>query len=161
MNLYVLRHGIAEYGRAGEPDSARRLTEEGIRKLQVILERARKAKVQPAVIVSSPYERARHTARLAREILGVETDVVETAVLTPEKRPEAVWGEVREFAGLESVMVVGHNPLLSSLGSWVLGAPGGTIAMKKGALAHYQVTHVASRPTAHLMWLLTAATAGA
>lgn len=161
MNLYVLRHGIAEYGHAGEPDSARRLTDDGIRKLEVILKRAHDAKVQPAVILTSPYERARHTAEIARRMLGVESDLVITAALTPEKHPEGVWDEVREMAATGSAMVVGHNPLLSAFSSWLLDAPGGTIAMKKGALAYFQITRVQARPTAHLMWLLTAATAGA
>ena len=43
MQIYLLRHGIAEDGKPGRPDSERALTEEGREKLRRVLKRARSA----------------------------------------------------------------------------------------------------------------------
>ena len=55
MQIYRLRHGIAEDTRPGEADADKALTPEGIKRLREILKRARTASVAPAVIVTSPY----------------------------------------------------------------------------------------------------------
>jgi phosphohistidine phosphatase SixA len=47
MFVYVLRHGIAEEARPGDPDAARALTVEGRKKLAAVLERAKKAGAAP------------------------------------------------------------------------------------------------------------------
>jgi len=40
MEIYVLRHGIAEEPKAGAPDSARALTDTGRERLRAVLELA-------------------------------------------------------------------------------------------------------------------------
>ena len=62
MQIYLLRHGIAEDASPGQADADRALTPEGIKRLREILKRARTASVAPTVIVTSPYVRARQTA---------------------------------------------------------------------------------------------------
>ena len=42
MQIYLLRHGIAEDGKPGRPDSERALTDEGRDKLRRVLKRARR-----------------------------------------------------------------------------------------------------------------------
>src|SRR5713226_1807360 len=83
MEIYILRHGIAEEGKPGQADSGRRLTPEGKEKLAKILACARKAGVQPDVMLSSPYKRAMETAELARQHLKLDKPIIETEVLTP------------------------------------------------------------------------------
>ena len=62
MQIYLLRHGIAEDAKPGRPDSERALTDEGRAKLRRVLKRARTADVTPSLILSSPYRRAMETA---------------------------------------------------------------------------------------------------
>ncbi|MDP9170388.1 MAG: histidine phosphatase family protein, partial [Acidobacteriota bacterium] len=76
MEIYLLRHGAADDGRPGSPDSARELTREGRRKTSEVLKMARNAGVAPAVILSSPYVRARQTAKIAAEDLGYEGEIL-------------------------------------------------------------------------------------
>ena len=45
MQIYLLRHGISEDARPGQPDTERKLTEEGREKLRRVLKRARAAEV--------------------------------------------------------------------------------------------------------------------
>ena len=69
MQIYLLRHGIAENASPGQPDSERALTAEGREKLRRVLKRARSAEVNPGAILSSPYKRALETAEVAAEAL--------------------------------------------------------------------------------------------
>ncbi|MBV8904023.1 MAG: histidine phosphatase family protein, partial [Acidobacteriia bacterium] len=78
MELYLLRHGIAENGRPGLKDADRALTAEGKDKLKRVLVRARGAGVEPGVILSSPYRRALETAQIAAESLGYRGKIVQT-----------------------------------------------------------------------------------
>jgi len=49
MEIYIFRHGIAEEGHAGQPDSERALTSEGKKKLRTVLRAMREAGEAPAL----------------------------------------------------------------------------------------------------------------
>ena len=53
MQLYLLRHGIAEAGLPGHPDAERALTGEGREKLRRVLKRARSAGAEPTANFAS------------------------------------------------------------------------------------------------------------
>src|SRR5947209_3240876 len=121
MELYVLRHGIAEDGRPGRPDSERALTDEGRAKVAQVAGAARRAGVAPTAVVCSPYLRAVQTAAAAAKVLEYEGELTRSEVLVPHGTPGACWQELRDFSGEPAVLVVGHEPLLSSLVSFLLG----------------------------------------
>src|SRR5437762_5836957 len=95
MEIYILRHGIAEEAHGGMRDAERALTAEGAKKLHDVLRRARAVDVQPSIIVTSPYRRARETAEVAAEVLVGGASLVESRALTPESSPETVWDAIR------------------------------------------------------------------
>ena len=161
MEIYILRHGIAEDGKPGQPDSVRKLTSEGKAKLEKILGCARKAGVQPDVLLSSPYKRAMETAQIAKEVLRVEQPVIQTDVLVPEERAERVWDEIRIYKEAQQIMLAGHEPQLSGVVAFLMGVPSAHIEMKKGAIARVDVESIGIRPRGTLVWLLTAKLAGA
>ncbi|HYM10679.1 MAG TPA: phosphohistidine phosphatase SixA [Bryobacterales bacterium] len=160
MEIYILRHGIAEPGRPGEADSSRRLTAEGKEKLLRILTCARKAGVEPDVLLASPYRRAIETAELARESLKVSAPIIQAEALTPMEPAEQVWEQIRLHKDAKQILLAGHEPQLSSLVCWLIGAPATRIEMKKGALARIDVESPGPRPAGVLVWLLTARLAG-
>jgi phosphohistidine phosphatase len=160
MQIYILRHGIAEEAKAGQADSERRLTPEGKEKLRRTLACVRKAGVRPELILSSPYKRALETAALAQEELDVKPPIVKTDALTPMEKPEKVWDEIRLHKDAGQIVLAGHEPQLSSLVSYLIGSPGANVEMKKGAIARVDVESLGPRPNGLLVWLLTAKLAG-
>ncbi|HUJ49930.1 MAG TPA: phosphohistidine phosphatase SixA [Bryobacteraceae bacterium] len=155
MEIYLFRHGIAEDGRAGEPDSDRSLTAEGKKKLRGVLHAAAESGVQPSLILTSPYRRAIQTAQLAAELLKYQGDLLRTRSLEPSSRPDSVWEEIRVHKDEPQIMLVGHEPLFSALTAFLLGCSGFQIDFKKGGLACVEVDKFAGTPRGVLKWYLT------
>ncbi len=155
MELYILRHGIAEEGNAGQKDSERALTDEGRKKLREVMRVAQRADVAPALIVSSPYLRAVQTAEIAIDVLRYKGTLLQTPVLIPSSEPEPVWHEVRTHKDAPSIMLVGHEPLLSQVVGYVLGARLLQVDMKKAALVRVDVESFGAQPRGILKWMLT------
>jgi phosphohistidine phosphatase len=160
MEIYILRHGNAEEATGGMRDADRALTDEGKKKLQSVLRRARAVEVAPAVVLTSPYRRALETAKLALEALRSPARLVETEALTPESSPEAVWEQLRAHKTQPRVMIVGHEPLFSSVYSYLLGAPSAQIDVKKGSLGRIDVERFNGQPRGVLRWLIYPKLAG-
>jgi phosphohistidine phosphatase len=155
MEIYLLRHAIAEERRPGRPDEKRALTEEGRRKLRPVLDRARAAGVAPSLILSSPYVRAVATAEIAAEVLGCKAPIVRTDALTPDSSPAVVWREISDRRGERALLLAGHEPLLGELAGFLLGVPELAIDFKKGALLRVDVEDSARQPHGTLQWMLT------
>jgi phosphohistidine phosphatase len=154
LEIYLLRHAIAEDARPGSPDSARSLTPEGRRKLREVMRRAKSAGVDPAVILSSPYKRAVQTAEIAAEILGYQGETLLTKALVPASGPELVWEEIRIHKDSCQIMLVGHEPLFSHLTAFLLNAPTLQLDFKKGGLARIDMKGFGPRPSGVLRWFL-------
>jgi phosphohistidine phosphatase len=154
MQLYILRHGIAEDGTPGGNDSDRALTSEGKKKLRDILQVAQRAGVSPSLIISSPYRRAIESARVAVDELGYKDKVLETNALIQSSDPKPVWEEVRVHKSESELMLVGHEPLLSTLVGYVLAAPSLSIDLKKGALVRIDIDGFGAQPRGVLKWML-------
>jgi phosphohistidine phosphatase len=160
MEIYLLRHGVAEAARAGTKDSDRALTEEGREKLARVLKRAKGAGVDPDLILSSPLRRALETAEQAAHALGYKGRILPTPALVPGASPFDVWEELRRHHGETAILLASHEPLLSSLLAFLLGNPAMLVDMKKAALARVDCDRLGPEPQATLKWLLTPATAG-
>src|ERR1700760_1085438 len=96
MELYLFRHGIADDPQAGQSDADRALTAEGRRKTAEVIKTARRAGLDPSLIVSSPYKRAMETAQIAADGLDYKGDIVRLDALVPHGSPEKVWNELRD-----------------------------------------------------------------
>ena len=156
MQIYLLRHGIAE---DSTPDSERALTAEGKEKLKRVLTRARTADVAPSLILSSPYRRALETADIAVEVLGYQGKVVKTRALLPEASPFDTWEEIRKHPSESSILLASHEPLMSSLAAFLLASPALVVDMKKAALVRVDCERMGPEPKGVLKWMLTPATA--
>jgi phosphohistidine phosphatase len=154
MELYILRHGIAEDGRPGGRDADRALTSEGKRRLRDVLKLAAGAGVSPKCILTSPYVRAVETAEIAADVLGHRNDLLRTDALTPDSDPRTVWEEIRVHKGTDSLLIAGHEPLLSRVVAHLLGAPSVFVDMKKGALVRIDVDQFGPEPRGVLKWML-------
>ncbi len=155
MQVYLLRHGIAEDAKPGIADRDRALTPEGKRKLREVLRVAKAAGVYPGMILSSPYKRAKETAAIAAEVLGHKGEIVYTSALVPSGEPAEVWTEIRALRE-DQILLSSHEPLCSRLAAFLLNAPSLDIDYKKGALARIVIPAVGHAPRGVLEWLLTA-----
>lgn len=158
MQIYLLRHGIAENAAPGRPDSERALTDEGREKLRRVLDRARAAGANPSLILSSPYRRAVETAQIAVDVLGYGGKVVKSRALVPEASPFDAWDEIRARPEERAVLLASHEPLMSSLAAFLLASPALTVDMKKAALVRVDCERMGPEPRGVLKWMLTPGT---
>jgi phosphohistidine phosphatase len=154
VQLYLLRHGIAEDGKPGRPDAERALTAEGRDRLRRVVKRARAAGCSPSLILTSPYRRALETAAVAAEIFGCK-EVVETRALLPDTSPGETWEEIRVHKDEAAILLASHEPLMSSLAAYLLRSPALQVDMKKAALVRVDCERFAGEPHGVLKWMLT------
>jgi phosphohistidine phosphatase len=161
MEIYILRHGIADDAQAGQPDSERSLTADGRKKLRTVLRVAANAGVAPSLILTSPYKRALQTAQIAAEILDYKGELLRTKSLEPISDPKTVWDEIRVHKDEARILLAGHEPLFSRLTGYLLGSPDLQIDFKKGAMACIELERFPVEPHGVLRWLLTSKLASA
>jgi phosphohistidine phosphatase len=154
MEIYILRHGIAEDAAPGGSDADRALTAEGKAKLRRVLECAHAAGVRPDVILTSPLKRALETAQLATSILNVKRDLAVTPALSPTSSPQRIWSEIRAQKA-EKLLIAGHEPLLSRAVAFLLRCPALRLDLKKGAMVRVDMKTVEPEPSGILKWILT------
>ncbi len=154
MELYLLRHGIAEDGRPGQSDSERALTAEGKKKLRSVLKLARYGGVSPTLVISSPYRRAIETAEIAAGVFDYKGEILRTEALIPPAKPEGVWAVLRDQKDEMQVLLAGHEPLFSGLAAYLLQCPTLQIDFKKGALVRIDFERLGAEPRGVLKWML-------
>jgi phosphohistidine phosphatase len=155
MELYLLRHGIAEDNAASGRDQDRALTDEGRHKLRRVLKRAAAAGVSPSLVVSSPYQRAIETAEIAAAELKYKGEILRVGSLTPDSSPPSVWSEIREHRDEPSLLLAGHEPLFSATAALLLGSTHRVVDFRKGALMRIDLTGFGQDPHGILQWMLT------
>jgi phosphohistidine phosphatase len=138
MDLYVLRHGVAEErSTAGfSNDDQRPLTAKGARRMARQVRGLQSLGVSIDVIISSPLARAVQTAEIVHEGLRMDTRLVTSNALAPNGSPSQLVSQLATgYSSTEDVMVVGHEPSLSSLISVLTtGNPEPVVRLRKGAL---------------------------
>jgi phosphohistidine phosphatase len=155
MEIYLLRHGVAEVSSDSGADADRELTNEGRHKVKDVAKAAARAGVVVSMVVTSPYRRAVETARIAAGALGYEGDLLRSDALIPGGDPAAVWNEIRVHRDERAILLAGHEPLFSALGAYLLGVPDLSIDFKKGALLALEIDGFGPRPRGVLKWMLT------
>ena len=155
MEIYLLRHGIAEDHAPTGRDADRRLTEEGRAKVHRVLGRAHLAGVEPELILSSPLKRAIETAEIAAEELHYRGEILRVTTLTPDSSPPSVWAEIRAHRSAASILLAGHEPLFSALVAYLLGSTRSMVEFRKGALVRIDVPSLGVEPRGVLQWMLT------
>jgi len=156
VTLYLLRHGIAENRAPGKPDRDRRLTARGRARMRRAAAGLRVLVGQVDAILTSPYPRAAETAAIAAAALAKASKPRDLDALAPDASPLEALRVLRGGVKGERVMLVGHEPGLSSLASLLLtgSLDGVRIALKKGGCIALTIRTPAPR-AATLAWLAT------
>ncbi|MFM8426219.1 MAG: phosphohistidine phosphatase SixA [Chloroflexota bacterium] len=156
MNLYLIRHAIAEEESPTGDDSQRGLTDKGAKKMRQIAKGLRELGVEFDYILTSPYIRAEQTAEILGDVLKMKKRIVTSENLAPTGSPDQLLAEINEKYSVNSLAIVGHEPYLSNLVG-LLTADGSPIEMtfKKGGVCYLTTDDLHHTRKANLEWLLT------
>ena len=160
MDLYFFRHGIAqEMSQAIHSDSHRRLTDEGRKKMHRAAKGIRALELDFDLILTSPYLRAKETAEITADVLGLEKKMLMTPTLAANGNPKELIDEVRhQHHKKRSILLVGHEPYMSRLISLLIsGETSIEITLKKGGLCKLMTGSLSYGRCATFEWLLTPA----
>ena len=141
MILYIVRHGDADT--PAPTDDERELSKKG-RKITAAMGKLLKSCGfdVPDLIVSSPLLRADQTARIMAEEFAPDAGFEINDGLRPGKDLEVAMSIIaQKRKEAETLMIVGHDPLLSILASaLVSGLDMPVIEMKKSGVAIFEIT---------------------
>jgi phosphohistidine phosphatase len=99
--------------------------------------------IQFDLIISSPLKRCLQTASLVGTETGYEAQILNSTALAPEATLKDFQKLLRDNSGRENLLVVGHNPNLTTfLGSLLVPAssPEAKIRLRKGSIARVVLT---------------------
>ncbi len=151
MDLYIMRHADAVERSAS--DSARALTEHGMRQADRMGKLIASSVPGVLSIIASPYLRAQQTAEQVAAAVGNQAKITTDERLAPGLTMDDGSALVHEHGGESALLLVGHAPDVALLVAHFLGADPASIAMRKSAIACLQ-TERAGRGCATLHWLL-------
>lgn len=159
MLIFLMRHGIAaERDPARYPDDdLRPLTPQGKRRTTAVARGMAGMGLGITRILTSPLVRAEQTARIVCGALGLSSDsLLASAALHPDQAAAAIVPELASAASDPGVLLVGHEPHLSFLTSWLLtGAENGLrLTFKKAGLACVECARVPSGGSAVLQFFM-------
>lgn len=159
MQLLVIRHAIAEdreeFAVTGQDDDLRPLTREGRRRMRRAARGLRALVPELGVLAASPLVRAAQTAEILADEYGGQKQ--ETwPELAPGVHPSMLVDRLRSLrAEPGPVAVVGHEPDLGELVSWLLsGRTPSFVELKKGAACLLEFDGPPDPERARLLWLL-------
>ena len=129
MELYLLRHGEADWPNWNKSDDERPLTKRGKKEMQEVAKFLGRLKVRPDLIVTSPLPRASQTAEIAADYLKVK--VRKDELLAPGFGMNEL-GTVLKRHRAKVLMLVGHEPDFTTV---ISGLTGGSLKLSKAGVA--------------------------
>jgi len=160
MELLVIRHGSAmdkdEFARSGQSDDLRPLTAEGVEEMRDVA-RGLRAQVKTLdLVAASPLVRAVQTAEIVAEAYGIEVGETTTS-LSPDAQMEEFEKWCDGLGAKKGGAIVGHEPQLSTLVTWLLtGLDDSRVELKKGGACLLEFDAEVRRKSGILGWLQTA-----
>jgi phosphohistidine phosphatase len=144
-----------EFAETGESDELRPLTRDGKREMKKIAKGIRKIVKKIDILATSPLVRARQTAGIVADEMEMDE-----AEVTDTLKPESALEDFEKWAGLyahqDLLAIVGHEPHLSSLVTWLIsGKRESRIELKKGGACLIEFEAEAKHDAGTLSWLLT------
>jgi phosphohistidine phosphatase len=134
VELYLIRHGIAEERHENIKEEERKLTKEGRHKAEKVAQRLVELDLKFDLIITSPLTRALQTAEILIKA-GLSEKLEESNFLAPDGNISnwiADWLQPRNYSPDTKLAVVGHEP---DLGNWaeilLWGEAKGSLVLKK------------------------------
>jgi phosphohistidine phosphatase len=157
MDVLIVRHAIAEErdARRWPDDRGRPLTTDGVRRFRKVARHLGRAVPEVDGVWSSPLARAWQTAEILEEAAGWPPPQKLTA-LEPGVEPSSALDFLRKERKRARVVLVGHEPGLHELVSFLLSGSSDRVAveMKKGGAALVRMGDEIMAGSGELLWLL-------
>jgi phosphohistidine phosphatase len=157
MELYLMRHGIAEAQVGSQTDAERKLTKEGRQKTEKVAQQLVAGDLRFDLILASPLVRAYQTAEILIAA-GLSSELEQSDLLTNTGNIHkwlTDWLEPRQYSHKTKLALVGHEPNLSNWAEiLVWGASKGCIVLKKAGMIGIKLPEVGSPLGQSQMFLL-------
>lgn len=157
LDLIILRHGEAGT-RIPIPneDSERALTEKGKEEMEQVARSLRRMKLKVNCIATSPLMRSLETAKIVASGIKKQDKLEMWDELKPEGHRSAFYERLSGLKEESLIIIVGHEPFLSSLiGDLVAGRPSSRITLKKAGAARISINALKPKASGRMKWLLT------
>ncbi len=157
MELLLIRHGEATaVGNDGVmSDHDRDLTEAGVGKIRRAARAIDRMEVRLNAIISSPYPRAEHTARIICDGLTHKPVLRCSESLAPGNSVTEALAELRQNGELRALAICGHEPTLSMLANRLLGNRNRPVLIfHTGSVAYLQLDLSPKSAAGTLHWFL-------
>jgi phosphohistidine phosphatase len=161
MQVVIIRHGIAveldESAKAKMADAERPLTKPGTKKMRAAAKGlARVVDGGIDVLAASPLVRAQQTAAIVAEAFEGETKVATVDELKPGKPAKAVLQWLQGQKADATIAVVGHEPQLGMLISYLLAGDRkrSFVEVRKGSATLLEFPEQVKAGGAMLQWML-------
>lgn len=152
MKLYLMRHGLAGDSTTWEgPDDERPLTSKGRKRLADSAKTMKKLGLDFDWILTSPLKRAYQTAKIVADELKMGNILREEPRLGPGFDADKLLAILQEYPGVQSLLLVGHEPGFSTTASHLTG--GSRLVCKKGSLVRIDLEEPLSLQ-GELVWLI-------
>jgi phosphohistidine phosphatase len=154
MKVYLVRHAIAENDNPAG-DAERALTPKGKVKMAQAVEGLRDLKIRPEIVLSSPMRRALETATIVSDGLGGVRVELLPELGQGSSGPADILAALDPYKQMEEVALVGHQPWLGQLASFMLtGSSDCRIDFKKGGVVCLEGTPDQEGDRFVLLWSL-------
>ncbi len=156
MEVFVLRHGEAvNRPSISTSDSKRQLTTRGKNELEEISEALKVLDIEFDYIFTSPLIRSKQTAEIIFKKIKSKNKIAELQDLKPEGNRLEFYNKLTTLKQDSRILIVGHEPYLSSLIGEVISQNKCKIDLKKGGLARIKIISLIPKVNGELKWLLT------
>ncbi|MCB0311437.1 MAG: histidine phosphatase family protein, partial [Bdellovibrionales bacterium] len=145
MQLILIRHSLAEAPQPNKEDSLRKLTPDGVKRMQMVADRLSKKVERISVIAHSGYTRALQSAQILGETYP-GAKVVQLDAFVPDALPHQALQELRSYGAEITMAVVTHQPFISTFAAFLLPDICSTLRFTPAAFCAIQF---ADYPTSH------------
>lgn len=154
LELYLIRHGVAEERGDKYPDDSKRpLTGQGMSRLRKEARALDTLGVTFDQIITSPLVRTRQTADVFAEVMKGKPPVASADALAPAGTATAVLQELGKYMRKGRIALVGHEPNIGELAARLIGARE-PLAFKKGAVCRIDFEVFPPKGIGQLQWFL-------
>jgi phosphohistidine phosphatase len=122
--LHIVRHGKSSWDNDGTADIDRTLKSKGIKNAYTMARKLKLSDLVPEKILTSPANRALHTAMIFARVLDVPLSEIEINDMFYESSGDKILELIRKSDdSCDSIMIFGHNPDFTDLVNHFIKTP--------------------------------------